>query len=530
MDALRPGPGQPARPGDGDRRDDHPPHQDPAARLRAHHAGRRQLRRRALRPARPAVRRRRLHRGRPLRRLRRHLRRRRGHLPRRPRRPGRQARAHRRRASTSTSTSTTTTTTSPPTRSPLVGNRSAVGEQYVELQPQCRRASPSSRTAPRSPMEDTRTPIATETLLTDISDTVESVDKDALQTTVTEFGDGLRRHRRGPRSGSSTRGNVVHRGRQRQLRRHHGADPRQQHRAARASSPRRARSAPSPRRLALFSGTLAGSDQDLRARHRQRLGRRPRAAHASSRTTRSTSAELINNLVTTGEVVVKHLDGIEQVLVIYPYVVEGGFTVVVEVAGHRALRRPLRHDPHRATRRLPRGLRAHRHAGRRRTASNRPMNMNARCAEPAAAEQRPRRPERPAARRRRVPRARRGVVRPGRPASCTGATRVPRDLSSPGTLAPQTLGEESWKWLFLQPLMTSSGVTRRQRLPTTGHATRRRRAAPAAGRASGWPAGRPGRVLVAGLGVARLAAVHARRRRRRRSAATRRSSRPSARR
>ena len=39
-------------------------------------------------------------------------------------------------------------------------------------------------------------------------------------------------------------------------------------------------------------------------------------------------AELINNLVTTGEVVVKHLTGIEQILVIYPYVVEGGFTVV----------------------------------------------------------------------------------------------------------------------------------------------------------------------------------------------------------
>ena len=38
--------------------------------------------------------------------------------------------------------------------------------------------------------------------------------------------------------------------------------------------------------------------------------------------------ELINNLVTTGEVIVQHLDGVEQVLVLYPYVVEGGFTVV----------------------------------------------------------------------------------------------------------------------------------------------------------------------------------------------------------
>ena len=41
-------------------------------------------------------------------------------------------------------------------------------------------------------------------------------------------------------------------------------------------------------------------------------------------------AELINSLVTTGEIVVKHLDGVEQVLVVYPYVVEGGFTVVAK--------------------------------------------------------------------------------------------------------------------------------------------------------------------------------------------------------
>ena len=38
--------------------------------------------------------------------------------------------------------------------------------------------------------------------------------------------------------------------------------------------------------------------------------------------------KLINNLVITGEVQVKHLDGIRQVLVVYPYVVAGGFTVV----------------------------------------------------------------------------------------------------------------------------------------------------------------------------------------------------------
>jgi phospholipid/cholesterol/gamma-HCH transport system substrate-binding protein len=39
---------------------------------------------------------------------------------------------------------------------------------------------------------------------------------------------------------------------------------------------------------------------------------------------------LINNLVTTGEVVVKHLDGIRQILVLYPYEVAAGYTVTAK--------------------------------------------------------------------------------------------------------------------------------------------------------------------------------------------------------
>ena len=42
--------------------------------------------------------------------------------------------------------------------------------------------------------------------------------------------------------------------------------------------------------------------------------------------------QLIRNLTTTGEVLVKRLPGIKQVLVIYPYVVEGGFTRGLEDA------------------------------------------------------------------------------------------------------------------------------------------------------------------------------------------------------
>ena len=81
------------------------------------------------------------------------------------------------------------------------------------------------------------------------------------------------------------------------------------------------------RDLSLFTGTLAGSDADVR-----RLIDNGSATANQLRTfledNRVDLGQLINNAVTTGDVIVKHLPGIAQILVIYPYVVEGGFTVV----------------------------------------------------------------------------------------------------------------------------------------------------------------------------------------------------------
>ena len=86
--------------------------------------------------------------------------------------------------------------------------------------------------------------------------------------------------------------------------------------------------------LALFSTTVAGADPDLR-----KVIDNGSVAVNELRTfieeNKVDLSSLINNLVTTGEVVVKHLDGIEQLLVLYPYVVEGGFTVVSKEPGRR---------------------------------------------------------------------------------------------------------------------------------------------------------------------------------------------------
>ena len=216
------------------------------------------------------------------------------------------------------------------------------------------------------------------------------------------------------------------------------------------------------KQLKLFTGTLAGSDKDLRAV----IDNGSVTAVELRRfldDNKVDLAELINELVTTGEVVVRHLPGIEQLLAIYPYVVEGGFTVVSRSPdtglydahfGMILTSNPeVCHAGYESTDRRP-----------PQEGENRPMNMNAHCAEPAtqsnARGAQTRTPVRCPARAGGVPGGSRVIGWAPVVATYDGerlrwGDHVPRDLSSPGSLAPRTLGGDSWKWLFLQPLMSS---------------------------------------------------------------------------
>ncbi|WP_457205954.1 MCE family protein, partial [Nocardioides sp. P5_C9_2] len=206
----------------------------------------------------------------------------------------------------------------------LVGNRSAVGEQYVELQPQVD-DGPYLEDQSQIALDRTRTPIQTDTLLTHLSETVRSVDEQDLQTVTTEFGEAFAGAGEDLQtiidSGTAfidaadanfevttkliRDGNVVLNGQ--------------------VDSESALRSF--ARDLSTFSTSLAGSDKDLRS-----VIDNGSATATQLRTFIEDNevelGELLNNLVTTGEVVVKNIKGVEQLLVIYPYVVEGGFTVV----------------------------------------------------------------------------------------------------------------------------------------------------------------------------------------------------------
>ena len=101
----------------------------------------------------------------------------------------------------------------------LVGNKSAVGEQYVELQPQTD-GGPYLQDGSEIDTPQTKVPVSTTEILTNLSNLVESVPQADLRTVVAEFGRGLQGRR--PQHRADHRHlDLVHRHRERQLRDHH---------------------------------------------------------------------------------------------------------------------------------------------------------------------------------------------------------------------------------------------------------------------------------------------------------------------
>ncbi|QWF23044.1 MCE family protein [Nocardioides sp. LMS-CY] len=329
----------------------------------------------------------------------------------------------------------------------VVGNRSAVGEQYVELQPRSD-SRPYLRDRSEIAMADTRTPIATEKLLADISDTVRSVDQESLATTVDELGQAFAGTGQDLQRIIDTGGSFIQE-----------ADAnfdlttaliRDSNTVLRTQADKASAIRTFARQLSLFSGTLAGSDRALR-----RVIDNGSATANELRTFLEQYGvdlgELVNNLVTTGEVIVEHLPGIRQILVVYPYVVEGGFTVVSKSPdtglydAHFGLiltTNPVCHGGYESTDTRP-----------PQDGGNRPMNEQAGCTEPASTSN---------ARgvqnlQRAAPDYQAPVVASYDPATerLRWGDRVGAAGAQPGTPTPTSLGEESWKWLFLQPLTRS---------------------------------------------------------------------------
>ena len=206
----------------------------------------------------------------------------------------------------------------------LVGNKSAVGEQYVELQPQTDDGpyleDGSKIEHPTRPRSRCRRPRSSPTS----SNLVQSVPQADLRTVVAESGAAFKDA--GPSIGQiiDTSSSFIE-----------TADAnfdvttaliRDSRVVLQTQVDKGSAIRSFARDLSLFSGTVADNDKYLRS-----LIDNGSATANELRTfleqNRVNLGQLINNLVTTNEVTVKYLKGIRQILVIYPYVVAGGFTV-----------------------------------------------------------------------------------------------------------------------------------------------------------------------------------------------------------
>ncbi|MDO7867728.1 MCE family protein [Nocardioides jiangxiensis] len=328
----------------------------------------------------------------------------------------------------------------------VVANRSALGEQYVDLQPRVD-GRPFLHDGSQVVEADTRTPIATATLLADVTRTVGGVDQDALKTTVSELGlafkdtgddlgqliDTSDRFLQTATDNFDVTTALIRDGRTVLDGQLASAD------AIRGFA----------RDLSLFSTTVRGSDKDIRTLIDRGI--------VTAQTLKEflhhygvDLSELINNLVTTGEVVTAHLRGVQTLLVAYPHVIEGGFTVIAKdpgAGGYAAhfglvftLKPPVCHHGYESTDR--RGAL---------DGSNRPMVMDAHCSEPATKSD-PRGAQN-------APRDRVAPATDGSPVVATydmstGKVTWTDDApaEAPFVPAPAGLGDDSWKWLYLQPL------------------------------------------------------------------------------
>jgi phospholipid/cholesterol/gamma-HCH transport system substrate-binding protein len=210
----------------------------------------------------------------------------------------------------------------------LVGNKSAVGEQYVELQPQTDKGPYLKDGSVIEPAE-TAVPVSTTEILTNLDRLVTSVPQDQLRSVVDELGAAFQGTGESLAQIIDTSNSFIQTANANfdittALIKDGSTVLRTQE--AKGSAIRSF-----ARDLALFSGTLAANDKSLRS-----LIDTGSATAIELRTFLEQNGvdlgSLINNLVTTGEIIVRYLPGIRQILVLYPYLTASGFTVAAKNA------------------------------------------------------------------------------------------------------------------------------------------------------------------------------------------------------
>jgi phospholipid/cholesterol/gamma-HCH transport system substrate-binding protein len=206
----------------------------------------------------------------------------------------------------------------------VVENRSAVGEQYVDLQPR-HRGGPYLADGAHITKRDTATPVHTETVLLNLNRLVNSVDKRDLAVVIDQLGAAFTDSGRDLQaiidSGDALTKEAVDALPETLRLIDDGVTVLDTQRASGSAI----KSFSSD--LADLSATLRSSDGDLRKVFDNGIVA-SQELDQLLRTNRADITALLANLLTTGQVTVARIDGLEQVLVTYPVNVSGGYTVV----------------------------------------------------------------------------------------------------------------------------------------------------------------------------------------------------------
>jgi len=211
----------------------------------------------------------------------------------------------------------------------VVANRSAIGEQYVDLQPR-RDGGPYLQDRSKIARQDTAIPIDTTELLLNLDQLVNSVDKNSLKTTVKELGDALRGRGTDLQKIIDSSGHLIDDADANILQTIKLINDGDTVLATQVASGDAIKTW--AKNLALLSDTLVSSDASIRSVI-------DNGSAASTQLTgliqdnRADIAVLLGNLLTVSEMTAVRLDAVEQLLVVYPAVSMGGYVVPAKDAG-----------------------------------------------------------------------------------------------------------------------------------------------------------------------------------------------------
>lgn len=205
----------------------------------------------------------------------------------------------------------------------VVANRSAVGEQYVDLQPRTG-GGPHLHDGSTISSEDARIPLPVETLMTNLDDFAKSVPQDSLRTVVDELGTAFQDNGGNLQTIVDTTQEFT--------------DEAQQHvpetkrlladgKDVLATQNEQGSSIRSfSEDLRALTGELEQSDGDLRSL----IDRAPPAARQVSGAINENDqlTPLLGNLTSTSQLLAQNTDGIEQIMTLYPAATTAAETVI----------------------------------------------------------------------------------------------------------------------------------------------------------------------------------------------------------